>query len=375
MKIFDRALLADSLDKRAQADLKNNDISGASIVVCQNGEIVYKNFFGDVVENTLFRIASMTKPITAVAMMILAERGLICLEDRVEKYLPEYSDMHIAGIDADGKLYDAGPAKEKVRIFHLLSHTSGIGSGDAALLQYEQMTDEDKRTLENMVSYHAKCGLSFEPFTKEEYSGRAAFDLLALIAEKVTGKNYSDFLREEIFIPCQMKDTGFVPTDDQWSRMAIMHDKVDGKAVEAWTMENCVFEEYPCTHFMGGAGLFSSLDDYLNFAQMLLNKGVFNGKRIISEESVKRLKTPIVPESVQPGNQRWSLGMRVVVKEEYAEGLQVGTYGWSGAYGSHFWIDDANQVTAVYMKNSRFDGGDRARTILNFEKDVSSALV
>ena len=168
-----------------------------------------------------------------------------------------------------------------------------------------------------------------------------------------------------------MKDTTFVPSEEQWARMIKMHDLVDGKAVEGFIPKGYVSRDIPCTNYLGGGGLVSTLGDYWNFAEMLLGGGVFKGRRVISEESVRALSSPQIPEELQPGVARWGLAMRVVVGEHRRP---VGSYGWSGAYGTHFWVDPENKITAVYMKNSFYDGGSGAKTSAEFEKDVYASF-
>jgi CubicO group peptidase (beta-lactamase class C family) len=184
---------------------------------------------------------------------------------------------------------------------------------------------------------------------------------------------YEAFLKKEIFGPCRMIDTTFEPTPSQWPRLIAMHDKKDGESILGETFEGCVFEFVPPSNPLGGAGLISSASDYLNFAHMLMNDGDFEGRRILSKNAVEEISTPHVPEGIQSGVQRWGLGVRVITSENYGR-LPVGTYGWSGAYGTHFWIDKENQTVGIYMKNSRYDGGSGARTSASFEKDVITAL-
>ena len=152
-----------------------------------------------------------------------------------------------------------------------------------------------------------------------------------------------------------------------------MHNKIDGNNSVAKMKENCIFYDYPCMHYLGGAGLVSTLDDYSKFAKMLLNKGKTPKKQILSEETFRLLHTPFVSEEIMPSNERWGLGVRVIVKESYKT-LPVGTFGWSGAYGSHFWVDPTNKVAAVFMKNSLFDGGAGNESARNFEKAVNDSF-
>lgn len=377
MKKLDPALLSKNIESRVESDIARHNICAASVIVNQNGRLIYKKHFGvicpgnetPVSDSTLYRLASMTKPITAVAVMTLVDRGLIDPDDPIEKYLSAFADMSIGEPSPEWELRCAGPAGIKPTIRHLLSHSSGIGSGWVGDRTFAMMTAEDHRTLENAVNAFAKQWLSYEPGTKQEYSPIAAFDVLARVIEVVSEKDIGSYLNEKIFVPCGMKDTTFVPTPEQRERLVAMHKKeTDGSSFDPMP-DGCIFETIPVTHPLGGGGLISSLADYSNFAEMLLNGGVCNGNRIVSEAAIAEMSSPQVATEIQPGNERWGLGVRVITGEAYTK-LPVGAFGWSGAYGTHFWVDPVNKVTAVYMKNSRHDGGAEAETAANFEQDV-----
>ena len=371
-------LLKTNIEKIAQYDFDNHKVFGSAYCVIQNNEIVYKNYFGNisvdsnspVTENTMFRLASMTKPITAVAALILIDRGLLSLSDKVADYLPEFKDIHVSQFTESNKLIDCGKAKNDITIRHILTHTSGIGSNE---FKFKKMTEEDKKTIDNSIAFHSKMGLDFEPESKQQYSGTGAFDVLTKIIEIIAQKDYQSFLKQEIFSPCDMVNTTFVPTQKQWGQIIAMHNKVDDKNQVVPMKENCVFFDYPCTHYLGGAGLLSTLEDYSKFAKMLLNKGQTPKKQILNEKTFQLLHTPFVSEEIMPGNQRWGLGVRVIVNENYKI-LPVGTFGWSGAYGSHFWVDPKNKIAAVFMKNSLFDGGAGNESARNFEKAVNNSF-
>ena len=132
-------------------------------------------------------------------------------------------------------------------------------------------------------------------------------------------------------------------------------------------------ENIPCTHYLGGAGLVSTLHDYSNFAKMLLCKGKTDEGQFLREETFDLLCTPQVSGEIMPGNERWGLGVRVITNDAYPY-LPKGSFGWSGAYGSHFWIDPVTRVAAVFMKNSKFDGGAANESARNFEKAVYSSF-
>ena len=364
MRLLNKEKLKDNIEKIARYDLDNNNLFGSAYYVWQNGDVVYKNNFGDAKIDTIYRLASMTKPVTAIAILILVDRGLISLNDPVSKFLPQFRNIHIVTLEG----VDLGETKTEVTILHCLTHTSGFGSE-----RQINLSDNERATKENTLKRYIDAGLEFEPFTKQAYSGCAAFDVLAAIVEKVTGISYDEFLKKEIFEPCGMKDTTFSPSEEQWERFITLHDKKDGRSIVGESTEGCVFINFPCGHKPAGAGLASTLDDYAKFSKMLLNKGKTPNGRILSEDIFNKISVPYVPESIMPGNVSWGLGVRVIRDESYKI-LPGGTFGWSGYYGSHFWIDPENKICAVFMKNSLVDGGAENNSAVRFENAVFEAL-
>lgn len=363
--------LSENIDEIAEYDLSQKKVFGSAYYVYQDGTELKKcygttslNSDAPITETSVFRLASMTKPITAVAALILVDKGLLSLSDRVDKYLPAFESIKI--IDAN---YSGEPDKLPT-VKNLLNHTSGIGC-DANKLA--TMTPNDKRTLDSSIAFYIKKGLDFEPGSKQQYSPTGAFDVLTKIIEIVSGKDYLTFLREEIFQPCGMMDTTFEPNAEQTGRMVDMHTRTDGENAVSAMPAGCIFDDYPTSHYLGGAGLVSTLNDYGKFAKMLLNKGKTDTGRILSEETFNLLCTPQVAEKIMPGNARWGLGVRVITADSYPY-LPVGSFGWSGAYGTHFWIDPENKIFAVFMKNSMVDGGAANESAVKFEKAVYSAL-
>ena len=361
MKTLCKNTVKKNIEKIALYDLDNNNIFGCSYIVCQNGKMVCKKHFGvsdwnkktPVDDNTIFRLASMTKPITAAAVLILIEKGIIKLDTKVKSILPKFENIHI--ISETG--IDLGKPKNDVTVMHLLTHTSGFGS-----LKSDSLDDEERKTINNTIDYFIKKGLDFEPFSREAYSAYAAFDVLAAIVEAVTNEDYEEFLAKEVFMPCGMKNTTFTPSREQWKRIIDMHDNTGGENRVKNMPEGCVFETFPATHKLAGAGLVSTLEDYSNFAEALLNK-------VKENKTFAMLAKPYKPIGDPTFNQSWGLGVRVVTKDTYPY-LPVGSYGWSGAYGSHFWCDPHNNITAVYMKNSKIDGGAGNQSAQRFEKAV-----
>ena len=368
MKKFVGEKLSENIDSIAKYDFDNEKVFGSAYLVCKGGKELVKcygttslNSNQPITENTLFRLASMTKPITAVATLILVDRGLISLDDSVDKYLPEFKNIKLD----DGKDNTFAP-KKLPTIRNMLSHTSGIGSNPE---KNEKMTLKDKQTIDSSIAYHINAGLFFEPNTAQRYSSTGAFDGLAKIIELVTKTDYLTFLKKEIFEPCGMVDTTFTPNADQQKRLIAMHVKVDGKKAVYEMPKGCIFEDFPCEHYLGGAGLVSTLRDYANFTKMLLNKGQTDKGRIISEKVFNELCTAQVSPEIMPGDTQWGCGVRVITDDSHPL-LPKGAYGWSGAYGSHFWIDNENDLYAVFMKNCKFDGGAYNESSRLFEKAV-----
>lgn len=379
MRTLNPELLKVTIEKTVAEDTAESRIGGICFAVSQEGKPVYRGFFGaldaagslPVTDKTVFRLASMSKPITAVAALMVRDRGLFDLDDEVAEYLPAYRKMTVGTVDGAGNPVAVKEAQTPITLHHLLTHTSGIACGEFSGKLAVFMTEEDRRTVRNTVAFYAGMPLSFEPFSAQAYSGTGAFDVLVGVIEQVTGEPYDRFLAENLFDPLGMTDTTFAPTREQWARMIDMHDRVNEKSAVGRTVPGCVFENYPPTHFLGGAGLASTLADYTRFAEMLLGGGELDGVRVLREESVKEMGQAHVPAAIMPGSERWGLGVRVIVG---GNTLPVGAFGWSGAYGTHFWVDPVNRLTAVMMKNSRHDGGSGNRSARRFEADVYASL-
>jgi len=374
MQLLDKDLLAKNIDEVAQYDFSNKKVFGSAYFVFQEGNLEYEKCYGNaslntdapITNKTIFRLASMTKPITAVATLILAERGLLSLAHPISKYIPEFEGVHV--IHADGK--DFGKPQNPPTIKNALSHCSGIGSNS---IKGAVIRSEDKVNYDATIKFMASLGLDFAPANAQTYSPVGAYDVLAKIIEKVSGTTFTSFLEKEIFAPCNMVDTTFVLNAEQEKRFVDMHLRKDGENCVYSMPKGCMFEDYPSQHCLGGAGLASTLTDYCNFAKMLLNRGKIGNTQLVSAKFVDLMGTAHIPKEVMPQNERWGLGVRVVTEEDYPY-LPVGSYGWSGAYGPHFWIDLKNKIFAVFMKNSKTDGGGGNESARNFEKAVYSSV-
>lgn len=373
MLILDPVNIKKKIDARVSADVACGKVGGAAVLVKQCGNTIYSGFFGEdgngreINEKTVFRLASMTKPITAVAILKQIERGLISLDDTIDRFIPEYSDMDIGAFGADKSVVVVEKSRVKITVKHLLSHTSGVGSGKLSG-ELDKLTADAQTDLKSVTDAYAHLPLSFEPYTDQAYSATIGFDILARIVEITSGKSFDEYLSDEIFIPLGMTDTTFAPSNDQWSRTVRMHTYKDGVASFKPQNTTSIFGGYPLTYKCGGAGLVSTLADYEKFTDMLVSGGKTpSGGRILFEETVKLMATPAEPFGISP-SQKWGLSVRVITND--SNRIPKGSFGWSGAYGCHFWVDPTNSITAIYMKNSTFDGGSGAQTAANFEMDV-----
>ncbi len=385
MTYIDPQSLAARIDARVADDLENARIGGVGICVAQGGKILYKKYHGvrSVVtqealteengDRTVFRLASMSKPITAVAALIQVSRGLLDLDEPIEKRLPAFAEMNIGTLDADGNIVVTGKAKTKLTLRLLLNHTNGVGSMEVGAKQMDAMTPEDMQDVPHVVECISRSVLAFEPASAQMYSPVWAFDVVARLIELTSGLDYATFLCRNLFEPLGMTDTTFAPTPEQWSRMIIMHGRKEedgiGRSVDSPMPAGCVFENFPTTWASGGAGLASTMQDYCLFADMLRRGGVSaDGVRILPEALVREMGTCQVPEHIMPCGERWGLGVRVITPIH--PWMPAGCFGWSGAYGTHFWVDPENDLTVVLMRNSAYDGGAGARFACNLEKDV-----
>ena len=379
MRVLDVKKLTHDIEQTSLLDIESGRVGGIAVAVMQSGETVYQGCFGDdrlgikVDENTLFRLASMTKPITTVAVLKLVEQGEITLEDSIYHYIPEYEHMNVGRMN-EGELEIVGPAEKHITIRHLLTHTSGLGSGPVGQWVAEKLPRPERKTLAQTVQHYAKYPLDFEPYTKQTYSGSHAFDVLSRIVEIISGMQYGEFLKKEIFDPLEMPDTSFAPTKEQWERMIPVHDYKDGHGIIADYPSGGVFLGIPTTCCCGGTALASTLKDYKKFADMLLNYGSTGGVRIVGEQMIREMARPQLPPELMSGVRNWGLGVRYVT-DDPKNILPCGSFGWSGALGGHFWVDPVNQIVAVYLKNSLYDGGSWSRTGQQFEKDIYTSFL
>ena len=361
--------------------IEEGTLTGVHAIVIQNGKEIMNRTFGlyevggkALDDNAVYRIASMTKPITALALLIEHDRGHLSIYDDLTKYMPEFGEMYISVKDEKGEpvrdekglMQKGEKAKNGIKLYQLVSHVSGVGDVNIA------DTGSGNCTCKTAAEWLATQPLVFDPGSTEQYS-TGAYDVAARVIEITSGMEFSEYLKVNIFDKLGMKDTTFEPTDDQWSRMVGLHNLVDNKVINEKTAPGCVFGNFPASYHAAGAALASTANDYVKFAMMLLNGGkAEDGTVVLSEKTLKLMSTP-VPDDTRKGDTRWGLGVRVIVKP--GNTLPVGSFGWSGAYGTHFWVDPLNKIVAVYMKNSAFDGGAGNKSAVEFEQDIMNSII
>jgi CubicO group peptidase (beta-lactamase class C family) len=367
----------DRLHNGMRGFVDRNEASGIVTLIAREGKLVDLHAVGlaDIEKNvpmktdSIFRIASMTKPITSVAVMMLFEEGKLFLTDPVSKFIPAFkSSMVMEGAGAEAKPV---PARRAITIRDLLSHRSGITygflNGGAVGGGYRKngVTDgltSTPLTLEENVNKLAAEPLVSQPGDRFNYS--LSTDVLARVVEVVSGQAFDVYLRERIFKPLKMGDTDFVVPDAKWSRLVTVYSP-DGKGgirpmTDPETFGNTNMSPWQLyktgrTYFSGGAGLASTATDYARFANMLLNGGTLEGVRLLSPKTVELMTmshtselTPPLP-LLGPGV-NFGLGVRVVTDLAATQALgSNGLYGWIGIYGTSFWVDPKEKLVAVML--------------------------
>ena len=361
----------DRIDFYLNKAIKDNQIPGAVALIRRNNKIIYNKAFGySDVENKImystddiFRIASMTKAVTSLAVLMLWEEGKFNLDDPIEKYIPEFKDLTIlTDFNETDSTYLSKPAENKISIRHLLTHTSGIGYGvhdeDArfkAIYKKQGIVDlftTDSIDIESNVKKLAQLPLHHEP--GEAFTYGESLDVLGYFIEVISQKSLDVFFKERIFDPLEMNDTYFyLPTTHQ-DRLVPVQTKKDG----FWTKYQGDFYDtnYPVkgakTFLSGGAGLSSTTADYSNFLQMFLNKGSFNDKQILGKKTVELVY--VNQNSHIPGS---SIGLAFGLISEKDQDLggkgSMGTITWGGYFNTFYFADPVENIIGILYKQTR----------------------
>ncbi len=295
--------------------------------------------------DSLFRIASMTKPITAIGIMILQDEGKLSVDDDVEKHLPEFKGLKLA-TQVDGKSELRDPAR-KIKIRDLLTHTSGLPGGYPGELK--NLYFDRQHSLAEATAAASKQPLQFAPGTKWAYCN-SGIDALGRIIEVVSGKSYEDFLNERVFKPLKMVDTTPYPTDEQLKRLAGLYDRQENKLVFA--NYQLLGPTKNAKHPIPAGGLYSTAADLARLYQMMLHGGELDGQRIISKEAAKQM-TSVQTGEIKTGfteGMGFGFGWAVVRQPTGVhEMMSAGTYGHGGAFGTQGWVDPEKKLFVILL--------------------------
>ncbi len=366
----------DRIDTMFNEYVGKDMMNGATAIILRNSKIVYYKSSGydydesgeklKLKRNEIFRIASQTKAITSVAVMMLYEQGKFLLDDPISKYLPEFKDEKVIDKfnEADSS-YTTVDAKSPITIRKLLTHTSGIGYpmnwteksmntiyANGGILIMGITTD--KIFLKDEIKKLAKLPLGFQPGTQWHYS--LGVDVLGRLVEVISGMSLSDFFHKYIFEPLGMNDTYFYIPKDKYNRLEGLYGLDSKKNLVRLKKLNKFNPDFPAidgTYYSGGAGLSSTAYDYALFLQMLLNGGELNGKRLLSKSTIKMMTENQIgdlecwSQFIPYDDDKFGLGFEVVSQRESVKTpLPAGSFGWSGAYGSMYWVDPVNKIVA-----------------------------
>ena len=375
---FSAAGLAE-LDAVMESGVTREEVHGLSYLLVSGDEEIARSYFGvkdpetgdPIAEDTIFRIYSMSKPITGVAMMMLWEEGKWGLDDPVTDYVPEFADLKVLnGTNEDGSpiLVDMERAPTMREVMaHTAGFAYGLGGDDVSNTAFRERRILRSPDLPSFIDAVADVPLLFQPGTNWAYS--ASVDIQGYIVEKLSGQPFGEFLDERIFTPLGMDDAGFYVPEDQYDRLSgvFTYSPDHGRLVNAVSPASA-FRESTIPMESGGGGLLMTLDDYAAFCQMLLNGGSYEGQKLLEPETIELMATDVLPEGVSiwsDGNagsnsrgagQGFGLDFGIVVDPEAAgSGQGAGSYYWGGAAGTWFWIDPVNDLYFIGMIQ-RFSG-------------------
>ena len=339
---------------RMQAFVEEGEIAGAVTVIGRREGVIDVEAVGlrdreknlPMTKDTLFRIASMTKPITAVGIMILVDEGKLSVDDPVEKHLPEFrGQMLLASRSAEGMTLKKPSRPITVR--DLLTHTSGLPGGFPPGIA--DVYVKRNRTLAEVVMAQSQRPLEHEPGSKWAYCN-AGIDTLGRVIEVASGQSYEDFLQKRVFGPLGMNDTTFYPTAEQFRRVAITYDKKGGKLVPA--ANNLMAMPKGAKYPIPAGGLYSTGGDLAKLYRMMLGRGALGKTRVLSEQAVEtmtKLQTGDLTTGFVPG-MGFGYGWAVVRKPEGVTAmLSPGSYGHGGAFGTQGWIDPKQDLFVVLL--------------------------
>ncbi len=373
--------VGEAMQRYIDADL----VPGTVTLIARRGKIVHfeprgKNFLEEdraMGEDTIFRIASMTKPITSVALMMLFEEGRFLLTDPISKWLPEFKEMQVAvptGGDLQYGNFKLVPAERPITVKHMLTHTSGLansyrGAHTQPLYEKAVARQSPDETVADYVRRLATVPLNYQPGERWEYS--RATCVVGRLVEEMSGLTLDEFFKERIFEPLGMNDTHFFLPESKLDRFVAQYAPAEGGGltlVDAPTAESRFVKE-PHVFFMGSGGLMSTAADYWRFQQMMLNGGELNGVRILGRKTVELMTTNHtgdLPIWLRGPGSGFGLGYSVLLDRGEAGAMSSeGSFGWGGAYCTYFWVDPEEDLIGILMTQVR------PHTHLNIRQDFN----
>lgn len=363
------ALDAKRMQDTLEAMVKDQRAAGASLLIWKDGREAFYGSAGfadreaqkAMPRDAIAQIYSMTKPVTGVALMQLWEQGKFGLDDPLYRYLPEFESMQVyAGKDASGNpIYR--PAARPITVRDILRHTAGFAYGAGPTPAHQAYVKADPLALgidlSEMGRRLAKVPLLFDPGSQWSYS--IAVDVQALLVEKVSGQPFAAYVKEHVLDPLGMRDTAWRQPDDRLPRFAALYRKSEGKLVRNADDANRRLNFRDNRMTAGGFGLASTIDDYMRFARMLLNRGELDGKRILKPSTVRLMATDhldskITERQFLPGKGSVGFGFDFAVRNLQPQKATesrgaVGEFFWDGAASTLFWVDPANHMAAVFF--------------------------
>jgi len=347
-----------------QGYIDEKKLPGMITVVARHNEVLSFEKIGlmdagkPMQSDAIFRISSMTKPITSVAVMILFDEGYFHLDDPVFKYIPEFKDLKVISSIAENeiKLVDE---TSPMTIRNLLTHTSGLASGgeNTPVDSMYRAANLSDGTLKDMIQKLAQMPLLYQPGNRWNYSRSS--DVLAYLVEVISGKPFDAFLKERIFKPLKMEDTGFNIPIEKLNRLTSVYTPEDSGGIKIILKPDSASVSSPVKFLSGNGGLVSTAKDYLVFAQMLLNKGEFNGTRILKRKTVELMTSNQLTNEIMPNDNFFGpllSGMGfgfgfAVVKENKQSNFtgSIGSYWWAGSGNTYFFIDPNEDLILIFM--------------------------
>jgi CubicO group peptidase (beta-lactamase class C family) len=377
------------IDTLLQNYIQDNLIMGAVAYIARDGKVVYHKAFGiDDVDSqkpmnkdAIFRIASQTKAITSVAVMMLFEEGKLLLDDPISDYIPEFSNPTVvAGFNEKDTSYTTVPAKREITIRDLLTHTSGldyvkIGSPMMCAI-YDKAGipvgfENRPILLGDYIKKLAKLPLVHQPGERFTYGMNS--DVLGYLVEVVSGESFDKFLKKRLFEPLGMNDTYFYLPEEKQNRLVTVYTEDAAHKPVKWAQNTVsgIDVNYPLaqgTYFSGGAGLSSTISDYAAFLHMLLNNGKYKGKRILAERTVDLMTTNQIGD-LNLGQDKFGLGFEITTENGEARlGVTEGSFSWGGFFGTTYWADPKEELVCLLFCQqypiSHGEIGDKFRVLV-----------